>query len=207
MVRESVSGLVEPLEYCGVQRKMERILGLTLELRTAGSELLVYIRFRDCQKVGYPGCIEVACPWSAGDIAHRGVDVVLVVRFWEMWFLECARGASVVRCERREGRDRCGGGEGGESARAGHGGGGRWEDGAFIASEEELEGKERRLVKLLLSLYPNLKNLGENEEPFFLRAREQAMPKTIKSLITQPPPIIILYKFYISYFLILVKRP
>ena len=52
-----------------------------------------------------------------------------------MWFLGCARVASGVRCGQRGGRDRCGGGEGGRSARAGHGGGGRWEDGAFIASE------------------------------------------------------------------------
>ena len=80
-----------------------------------------------------------------------------------MLFLECARVASVVRCGRRGGRDRCGGEEGGRSARAGHGGGGRWEDGAFIASEEELEGKERRLVKLLLSLYLRLKGLAPKE--------------------------------------------
>ena len=51
------------------------------DLRTVGSELLVYIRFRDCQKVGYPGCIEVACPWNAGDIAYIEFDVVLMVRF------------------------------------------------------------------------------------------------------------------------------
>ena len=49
------------------------------DLRTVGSELLVYTKFRDCQKVGYQGCTGVACPWSAGDIAHRGVDGLLMV--------------------------------------------------------------------------------------------------------------------------------
>ena len=48
-------------------------------LRTVESELRVYIRSRDYQRVGYPGCTGGACPWSAGDIAHRGVDVVLMV--------------------------------------------------------------------------------------------------------------------------------
>ena len=104
-------------------------------LRTVGSELLVYTRFRDRQRAGYRGCTEVACPWSAVDIVHVDVDVELMLGIQETWFLECARVASAVRCGQREGRDRCGGGGGGESARAGHGGGGRWEDGAFIANE------------------------------------------------------------------------
>ena len=82
--------------------------------------------------VGYPGCIGEACPWSAGNIVCVEIDVVLMVGFREMWFLNCVRVASGVRCGRRGGRDRCGGGEGGESARAWHGGGGRWGDGAFI---------------------------------------------------------------------------
>ena len=103
-----------------------------------GSRLLVYTGFRDRQRAGYQGCTGVACPWSAGDIAYIGVDGVLMVRFLGMWFLECTRVASVVRCGRRGGRDACGGGEGGESARAGHGGGGRWEDRAFIARGWEL---------------------------------------------------------------------
>lgn len=77
----------------------------------------------------------MACPWSAGDIAHRGVDVVLLGGIHEMWFLERARAASVIHCGRRGGSDRCEGGEGGESARVGHGGGGGWEDGAFIAMD------------------------------------------------------------------------
>ena len=109
-------------------------------LRTVGSELLVYIKFRDRQRAGYRGCTGVASPLSAGDIAYRGVDVVLMVGIQETRFLECARVASAVRCGQREGRDRCGGGGGGESARAGHGGGGRWEDGAFMANEQEVEG-------------------------------------------------------------------
>ena len=50
-------------------------------LRTVESELLVYMKFRDRQRVGYRECTGGACPWSAGDIAHRGVDVVLMVRF------------------------------------------------------------------------------------------------------------------------------
>ena len=102
--------------------------------QTVGSILLLYIKCRDRQMVGYRGCIGVACPWSAGDIVYVDIDVVLMLGIWEMWFLECARVASGVRCGRRGGRDRRGGGEGGESARAGHGGGGRLGDGAFIAS-------------------------------------------------------------------------
>ena len=60
---------------------MKRILVLELELRTVGSELQVYIRFRDRQRAGYPGCTGGAYPWSAGDIAYIDVDVVLMVRF------------------------------------------------------------------------------------------------------------------------------
>ena len=104
-------------------------------LRTVGLILLVHTRFRDRQRAGYPGYTEGACPWSAGDIVHANVDVVLMVGIQEMRFLECARVASVVHCGRRGDRDRCGGGEGGENARAWHGGGGRWGDGAFIANE------------------------------------------------------------------------
>ena len=103
-------------------------------LQTVGSTLLVHIECRDHQRVDYPECIGVACPWSAGDIVCVDVDVVLMVRIWEMWFLECVRVASGVHCGQRGGRDRCGGGEGGEIARAEHGGGGRWGDGAFIAN-------------------------------------------------------------------------
>ena len=103
-------------------------------LRTVGLILLLYIKCRDRQMVGYRGCIGVACPWIAGDIIYVEIDVVLMVGFWEMWFLECVRVASGVRRERRGGHDRRGGGDGGESARAGHGGGGRWGDGSFIAS-------------------------------------------------------------------------
>ena len=131
MVRESVSELkavlawVDGLTCCG---KGE------VGLQTVELILLVHIECRDRQMVGYQGCIEVACRWIAGDIVYVDVDVVLMVRIWEMWFLECARGASGVRCGRRGGRDRCRRGEGGESARAMHGGGGRWGDGAFIAN-------------------------------------------------------------------------
>lgn len=95
-----------------------------------GLILLVYIRFRDRQMVGYRGYTGVACPWSAEDIVYVDVDVVLMV--WEMRFLECVPVASGVRCGRRGGRDRCREGGGGEGARAGHGGGGRLGDGAFI---------------------------------------------------------------------------
>ena len=57
------------------------MLGVEVELRTVGSRLQVYIRFRDRRTVGYPGCTGEACPWSAGDIAYIDVDGVLMVRF------------------------------------------------------------------------------------------------------------------------------
>ena len=94
----------------------------------------VYTRSRDHQRVGYPGCTEVACPWSAGDIIYAVIDVVLRTERWSCLFSGRVRVASAVHCGRRGGRDRCGGEEGGGSARAGHGGGGGWGSGAFIAS-------------------------------------------------------------------------
>ena len=101
-------------------------------LRTVGLILLVHIECRDRQTVGYRECTGVACPWSAGDIVCVDVDVVLMVERRNRWVSGRVRVASGVHCGRRGGRDRRGGGEGGESARAGHGGGGRWGDGAFI---------------------------------------------------------------------------
>ena len=94
-------------------------------LRTVGLILLVHIRFRYRQRVGYRGHTEVACPWSAVDIIYADVDGVLMEGTQETRFLGCARVASAVRCGRSGGPDRHGEGEGGESARAGHGGGGR----------------------------------------------------------------------------------
>lgn len=113
---------------------MDVLWGGEVGFQTVELILLVYIRCRDCRRAGYLGCIGEACPWSAGDIVYVDVHVVLMVRIREMRFLECVRVASEVRCGRRGGRDRCGGGEGGRRARARHGGGGRWGDGACIAS-------------------------------------------------------------------------
>ena len=82
--------------------------------------------------VDYRGCIGEACPGSAGDIVCVDVDVVLMVERRHRWFSGRVRVASGVRCGRRRGRGRCGGGGEVRSARSGHDEGGRWEDGAFI---------------------------------------------------------------------------
>ena len=140
-----------PLEYCDLQRGMKRVLVLEAiayrGIRTPGLH-----RISRSPNGWLPRMYWSGLPLERWRHSLYRVDFVLMVGILEMRFLESARVASVVRCGRRGGRDRCGGGEGGRSARAGHGGGGRWEDGAFIARRWEREWVWVEFIRLELLL-------------------------------------------------------